>query len=109
MTSRGSLILREIKNCRKYRKHIYELPVPITEGFFTHFEFLGKPEITSFSKFSSLANDFFKIRNDAYAVEVAGGVQATELFITFSKNDSSIVAYLEEELESWLAQNTTSL
>ena len=96
--------VREIKDCRKYWKHIYELPLVLDETFISHFSFLGKPVITDFQQFVPTAHNLLTIRSDAFAIELSGGLQGKDLFVTFSIKERALVTFIEEALQEWIIQ-----
>lgn len=100
--------LREIKDCRKYRKHIYCLPQVLDASFIAHFSFLGSPKITPFRQFVADAHDLLTIRSDTFGIELAGGLSGNDLFVTFGSKDQSLVDFLEDELRQWVTQSRTN-
>lgn len=101
--------VREIKDCRKYWKHIYKLPLVLDETFISHFSFLGKPVITNFQQFVPTAHNLLTIRSDAFAIELSGGLQGKDLFVTFGIKERSLVTFVEEALEAWVTQHPSNI
>ena len=108
MMSGQGFELREIKDCRKYRKHIYRLPQALDDTFIAHFSFLGPPAVTAFRQFVPSAHDLLIIRSDTFGVELSGGLLGNDLFVTFGNKDQSLVDFVEDELRQWAQQRQTS-
>ncbi len=94
--------LREIKDCRKYRKHIYLLSQVLDASFVAHFSFLGPPKVTPFQQFVADAHDLLTIRSDTFGIELLGGLSGNDLFVTFGSKDQALVYFLEDELRQWV-------
>ncbi|MGB3778120.1 MAG: hypothetical protein WA960_07150 [Tunicatimonas sp.] len=100
--------LREIKDCRKYRKHIYRLPQALDDSFVAHFSFLGSPSVISFRQFVPNSHDLLTIRSEAFGIELSGGLLGNDLFVTFGNKDQALVDFLEDELRQWISQGQTN-
>lgn len=104
MTLGRAFELREIKDCRKYRKHIYHLSQALDDSFVSHFSFLGPPAVTPFRQFVPDAHDLLTIRSDTFDLELSGGLWGNDLFVTFGNKDQALVTFLEDELRQWISR-----
>ena len=91
------------KDCRKYLRLEYQLPLKIDQAFIDSIDVFGKPEYQFFSKISPKSKDLFRIRNYAFSFEIAGTMNDTFLTATFRMKDNEVVTYLEEEITNVLA------
>ncbi|MGB3849524.1 MAG: hypothetical protein WA958_06115 [Tunicatimonas sp.] len=96
--------LLEVKDCRKYRKHIYRLARALDDTFINHFKFLGSPVVTPFRQYVPNAHDLLTIRSEAFDLELSGGLQGDNLYVTFGNKEQSLVDFLEDELRRWMGQ-----
>ena len=96
------MVLKKLKrkDCRKYLRMEYEFPFPIENQTLNRLSVFGEPEIVPFSQFNPVSNDFFKIRNYEFALEITGTLNDHQLSVTFSKKEAEIVSYIESELKS---------
>ena len=93
------------KDCRKYLRLEYELPVHIDQEFVNKLKFLGDPEYVRFSNFSEVSNDLFRIRNYALSLELSGTYNDRLLSATYRVKDEDIISYLEDEILAILPIN----
>lgn len=100
--------IKEIKNCRKYTKHVYELSKFIDQSFIEAFSFFGEPEITRFSHVNPKCHDLIKIRNYDFSFEMAGSYSGTDLIITYEKENKECRQLVENTLIEWFQANSRS-
>ncbi len=92
--------VKQIKNCRKFIRNCYTLFKPIDKKLLIQLENYGHLEIQSFSSFSPLAKDSFKL-NLEDILEITGVIEGNEFFITIAKTDLELVKRIEKELINW--------
>ncbi len=91
----------ESKNCRKYLKRCYELPLEVDLRLVSYLDEWGCAEIIDFKSFSPHSKNIFRIHVEEYYI-ISGVFEERILHLTVPPEQQIFIAEFERKLTSFL-------
>jgi hypothetical protein len=91
----------ESKNCRKYLKRCYELPLEVDAQLIAYLDEFGCAEIIDFKSFSPQSKNIFRIHIEEFYM-ISGVIEEKILQLTVPPEQQFFIAEFEKKLIAFL-------